>query len=338
MEFERRGFLLTLLLATTSGCAKAEVRTFGLDAAPWTLFKQRFLLPNGRVVDNGNGGISHSEGQGYGMLLAEAAGDREAFGRIHAWTERALARPDIPLFSWRFTPGRSNPVADRNNATDGDILIAWALLRAGRRWNDKAWLRRSAEIRRAIAERLVSKRFGMTLLMPGATGFEAEDRLTVNPAYYIWPALDAFREEDGDAWRAVIDDGTALLAAARFGPLRLPTDWVDFSGAQGVTPAEGRDPLFGFDAIRVPLYLLMSGRHFGLDAITEVWKGYVNARRPIPAWINVLDGEAAPFPLSPGALQIAGLVTGVDLAGSAMIGDYYSSVLGLLCTLARKAA
>ena len=30
-----------------------------------------------------------------------------------------------------------DPIADKNNASDGDTLIAWALLRAQKQWQDK---------------------------------------------------------------------------------------------------------------------------------------------------------------------------------------------------------
>jgi endoglucanase len=45
----------------------------------------------GRVVDTAKGLISHSEGQGYGLLLAVAAGDRSTFDRIWGWTRANLA-------------------------------------------------------------------------------------------------------------------------------------------------------------------------------------------------------------------------------------------------------
>src|SRR5436309_1896309 len=41
----------------------------------WRSYKARFVTDQGRVVDTANGRISHSESQGYGMLLAVAAGD-----------------------------------------------------------------------------------------------------------------------------------------------------------------------------------------------------------------------------------------------------------------------
>ncbi len=75
------------------------------------------------VIDDGNDGISHSEGQAYGLLLAQALGDRDAFRRIEGWTQSKLAiRPD-GLMAWKW---QADGVADLRNATDGDILRAWA--------------------------------------------------------------------------------------------------------------------------------------------------------------------------------------------------------------------
>ncbi|MEG9529489.1 MAG: glycosyl hydrolase family 8, partial [Hyphomicrobiales bacterium] len=51
------------------------VGKLGNDTA-WRAYRSRFITDQGRVVDTANGQISHSEGQGYGMLLAVAAGDR----------------------------------------------------------------------------------------------------------------------------------------------------------------------------------------------------------------------------------------------------------------------
>ena len=47
--------------------------------ADWEVFRQDFVEASGRVVDNGQGGISHSEGQGYAMLFAVHYGDRATF-------------------------------------------------------------------------------------------------------------------------------------------------------------------------------------------------------------------------------------------------------------------
>ena len=109
------------------------------DNAQWQAWKARFLTDQGRVVDTANGNMSHSEGQGYGMLLAVAANDRVAFERIWAWTRANLAVRADDLFAWRWEPDKRPAVGDVNNATDGDMLIAWALTEASDFWGEPSY-------------------------------------------------------------------------------------------------------------------------------------------------------------------------------------------------------
>ncbi|MBC7668174.1 MAG: hypothetical protein H7236_06890 [Gemmatimonadaceae bacterium] len=90
----------------------------------WAAFKAAYVLQDGRVVDPENGGVSHSEGQGWTMLLAEAHGDRQTFDRAWGWTQAHLAREKAPLLAWRYDPRATPAVADENNAADGDIFVA----------------------------------------------------------------------------------------------------------------------------------------------------------------------------------------------------------------------
>jgi endoglucanase len=106
----------------------------GIGQAPprrqedWQAFERRFVLAEGRVVDNGNRNVSHSEGQGYGLLGALRADDQATFDRILTWTMNHLTRPADALFAWRWQPETIPNVTDLNNATVGDVHIAWALL------------------------------------------------------------------------------------------------------------------------------------------------------------------------------------------------------------------
>ncbi|MFD2783222.1 glycosyl hydrolase family 8 [Novosphingobium pokkalii] len=68
------------------------------------------------------------------MVLALEAEDRATFELIADWTNDNLLRSDVALHAWKYDPSSPDRVPDRNNATDGDILIAWALERAGRQW------------------------------------------------------------------------------------------------------------------------------------------------------------------------------------------------------------
>lgn len=334
MDFERRTVLLAGLLTLVSGCARASPEKLRLLGG-WDDFKARFMTGDGRIVDTGNGGISHSEGQGFAMVLAEAADDRAAFDRLLAWSEATLALHDVPLFAWRFDPAKKTPVDDLNNATDGDILIAWALLRGSRRWREDSYAERSKHIRDAVRTELVRKRGQRTLLLPGRFGFEHPDRTTINLSYYVWPALDQFRSEDGsEPWDPVIRDGENLLRDSHFGALSLPTDWTDVAPTGVTRPAVDKPPRFGFDAIRIPLYLMLGGRRRDATSIADAWKSFAVRHRPIPAWIDVETGAQADFGLSAGGCEIAERLLGRELP-CPMPGppDYYASGLRLLAQL-----
>lgn len=330
MAVDRRSFTTGLLFALTAACTAGSQGKAVTPPGWWPLYRQRFLLPEGRIVDTGNHGVSHSEGQGYGMILALRAGDRAAFDAMAGWTQSVLGRSDMALHSWRYDPTMANPVADPNNATDGDILIAWALMLAARRWGNSAHAQRSEAIRAAIRQHCVAQRYGRMVLMPGLVGFATANALTFNPSYYAWPALDAFQAEDGaGAWSQVMADGTALVRLARFGPDQLPTDWVDLTGRDAMAPARDRPPRFGFDAVRVALYAQMADRAALAAPIAAFWRARLAAARPIPAWIDVVTGEEAPYPLSSGGAAIAGRLLGTAMPLQ-LADDYYAASLQML--------
>ncbi|WP_374469698.1 glycosyl hydrolase family 8 [Phenylobacterium sp.] len=324
--------LLALMLAPGVGaCA---------EAGPWTDFKGRFVLADGRVVDTGNRNISHSEGQGFAMVMATAYNDREAFDRIWSWTDRVLSRPDMRLFSWRYDPSAAQPVADPNNATDGDLMIAWALQRAAQRWKEPRYAQQSAAIRAAILERLVVRQGSRTLLTPGLTGFVHPDSVVVNPSYAVLPALDAFAAlEPRGPWPKVRDESLKLVRDARFGAHFLPSDWVRVDTAGGLWTDPANPPRFGFDAVRVPLYLAWSGRSRDL-AMAGPRQWWRSARRPAqraPAWIDVRTGETAPFAASVGMDSVAQLtLTGQAPAAGLRGEDYYSAALLALVDVAAR--
>ena len=225
--------------------------------AQWSTYRARFVSGDGRVVDNANGGVSHSEGQGYGLLLAATAEDQDGFALVWGWTKQHLQVRGDALFAWKWDPKRQ-AVADRNTASDGDILIAWALAKAAQRFGRADYgdaARRIVEGVKAAAVR--PSRFG-PVLMPGATGFgagEQPDGPVVNLSYWVFPALSDFDAlYPGQGWDALRRNGLKLLDASRFGPSGLPVDWVALGGGKPA-PARNFKPTFGYDAIRIPLYL-----------------------------------------------------------------------------------
>jgi len=220
------------------------------------LFKRHFIAPDGRVVDPQNGGISHSEGQGYGLLLALLGGDRETFGRIWRFARDELQRADR-LFAWKWVPGQG--VADTNNATDGDLLIATALTIAGTRWQDGAYLAEAEAIARAVGRRLIIDHRGYTVLLPGewAAPSRADPQATLNLSYHIpfaLPVMEALAPRY--RWEEMMRDGERMLD----GLVHPPSDWSSLDDRGRLVPARGFPGQFGYDAVRIPLYLLQDGR------------------------------------------------------------------------------
>ncbi len=255
--------VLTLLAARPALAATASAPPLAgtlRNAEAWRAYKARFVSEQGRVVDTANGGISHSEGQGYGMLLAVAAGDREAFERIWTWTRANLMVRDDQLIAWRWEPDKRPAVADMNDAS----VSAQATSRSP----SEAW----HEPEHQVAGRRIAVELGRKLLLPRApqgplilpavAGFSAEDRAdgpVVNLSYWVFPALDrvGLLAPEFD-WRALARSGRRLIAAARFGSQRLPVEWISLSGA-APRPADGFPAEFGYNALRIPLYLAMAG-------------------------------------------------------------------------------
>ncbi len=223
----------------------------------WAAYRDRFVSPDGRVIDNANGGVSHSEGQGYGLLLALAADDATSFATIWQWTADHLRKRSDALFAWKWDP-LNRQVTDLNDAADGDILIAWALAKAAERFGRPDYTREARAIAEAVARELIKPTAIGPILLPGVQGFTAADRHdgpVVNLSYWVFPA---FRElallvPDAD-WEGLHRTGLRLLDASRFGPRRLPSNWVALGGPEP-TPARNYPAEFGYDAIRIPLYL-----------------------------------------------------------------------------------
>lgn len=321
-------------MATRSVCISLVALAMlpGWNPAPppddWGRYRARFVAAEGRVVDTGNGGVSHSEGQGFGLLLAEAHGDRETFDRLWAWTKANLRTRGDRLFAWKWVPGQG--VTDANNATDGDLLIAWALLRGSTRWKAPELRDEALAIGETLLSRLQRTRGGWSYLLPGAAGFEHADGDVVNPSYMIFPAYDALgAATKRPEWKRLADSGLALTERARFGRHALPPDWLKLGDR--LEPAPGWPARFGFDAVRVPLYLMAGERPAkALAPYQAYWRAVGR-----PAWVSLDDGAVAPFSASPGVKAIAEAALAYPQRPAAApplddTSDYYSASLLLL--------
>jgi len=249
-------FLAWLLIA---GCTFAPT-PIGLDpvtrdarTAAGT-FLRGYVDPDGRVVRRDQGGDTVSEGQAYALLLAQSSGNADTFARVWAWTAEHLQRPD-GLFAYRADAAR---VLDQTPASDADVLIAWALLRASGIDAD-----RYHQVGRRVAagvldnEVLTIPGTGLVLAAgPWATGSPA----TLNPSYWSLPAFTELGRLTGDQrWTQLA--GTALEVTRTLteeGRL-LPPDWARVDGSRIIpTAAPSGSPnqvQYGLDAQRLPVWL-----------------------------------------------------------------------------------
>ena len=288
------------------------------DTSAWRAYKARFVTEQGRVVDTGNGLISHSEGQGYGMLLAVAASDRDAFERIWGWTRANLLVRGDELMAWRWEPNARPAVADMNNASDGDLLVAWALLEAAEAWSDVSYRVASRRIAVELTRKLVIEHtIHGSILLPAISGFasdERDDGPIVNLSYWVFPALERLSATAPEFdWTSLTRSGLKLVEKAHFGKTGLPTEWLGLHNAEP-KPAAGFASVFSYNAIRIPLYLAWSG--LGKEAdyapYLALWSQRPAGGFPI---VDTNDGHAV------GALGERGYAAIADLAACAAKGS-----------------
>ncbi|MBU3589339.1 glycosyl hydrolase family 8 [Polynucleobacter sp. 80A-SIGWE] len=325
--------LRTLLLCFTLVLAQPAI---ALASEDWVQFKTAYIS-NGRVVDVGQNGISHTEGQGMALLLAIQNDDPASFAEIWNWTQANLQVRDDMLFAWSWSPKVG--VNDMNNASDGDLFIAWALSRAYSQWKEPRYLFAAIQVSQSIRNKLLRKTSKGTVLLPGAIGFEKEDVIKLNLSYWVFPAIQELSALDpSPEWEELKVTGPQLIQEAQFGKWRLPSDWVSLQN--NVISAVDGDR-FGYDAVRIPLYLIW-GRQAtpsSINPFQSFW-GSFTGKPLLPSWVNVNTGELATYNASSGFMSIAALtlaypnVDSTQLPGFNPSEGYYSSMLSLFTKLA----
>ena len=329
---------------------KADLRSIPLldtmkNPEAWRAYKARFVTETGRVVDSANGGISHSEGQGYGMLLAVAANDRPAFDAIWGWTRANLMVRDDELIAWRWEPNARPAVADMNDASDGDLLVAWALTEAADAWGSLPYKIAARRIAVEVGRKLLlpHTNYG-ALLLPGVAGFAAEDRPdgpVVNLSYWVFPAFARLPLVAPDVdWAGLSRNGLELVKQTHFGPAKLPTEWISLHDAEP-RPADGFPQRFAYNSIRIPLYIAWAG--LGQREIyapfVAAWQN--NGRIAMPI-VDAASGKPTDWLIEKGYTAVAAL-TACAANGTPLSQDdrrvhsnenYYSVTLNLLALIA----
>ena len=337
-----------LVLTTGSFVLAKTVPLKGLLANErlWSDYKHRFLDKSGRIIDNANKNISHSEGQGFSMLMAVAANDRKAFDSIWKFTKDNMMVRRDNLVAWRWSPRGFKRVTDKNNATDGDIMIAWALLEAHEAGFSDNYRRSALEILRDVKKLLRNDKYFGTFMLPGAKWFTGEHNKgkdIINLSYWVFPALERLAVLTGDAtWTKVAASGEKLIWSASNNRAGLPPDWSGLRRHKGeVEFAPKFSKEFSYNAIRVPLYLAWSSqnRSTSLNRFHKNWISREGGLSQVDVRWNRTKGAFQ----EQGYHAVAAVVN-CSLAGSAfpqnlrttLDKNYYPASLHLLSIIATK--
>jgi endo-1,4-beta-D-glucanase Y len=297
------------LEAVGAGSAPTELTLGQSDWAGWERFAQRFITPEGRVVDRTFGGKSTSEGQAYGLFFALVAGDRRLFERIRRWTSAELAAgklgETLPAWLWARREDGSWGVKDSNAASDADLWLAYTLLEAGRHWQEQRYSDQGRALLRSIAAReVVELDGGRSLLLPGPYGFDlGGGRYRFNPSYlpgFLFLALGTY--DPAGPWERIW--ATYQELAPQMFPAGVAPDLciIDRHGRVFVdreTAAVG-----SYDAIRVYLWAGLSPA--GPRSVLPLLHGLVPLLQEHgmpPEKLDAMTGRATAVAFSPPGFQ-----------------------------------
>jgi endoglucanase len=216
-------------------------------------FLNRYVTADGRVIRHDQGGDIVSEGQAYGMLIAETAGRPALVATIWQWTAQHLRRSDGLL---AFHATGAGQLEDSQSATDADVLAAYALLRYRGAGADEL-NRAGRELADAVLAVESVTSAGAPVLVAGPWA-KASDPPVVNPSYWMPSVFAAIARYSGDdRWSAAANEATRLLAGLTRNGTTLPPDWAHLVAGRlvAVGAPDGSAPeQYGLDAARLPLW------------------------------------------------------------------------------------
>ena len=216
-------------------------------------FLARYVTSDGRVIRHDQGGDIVSEGQAYGMLIAEVAGRPSVVRTIWSWTSAHLLRSDGLL---KFHATGSGRIEDANPAADADVLAAYALLRYS--GPDEARLHGAGRRLAAAVLAHESVSSGTARVVVAGTWATQTSPPTVNPSYLMPGVFSALAKLTGDhRWQQAAASAVTLVRGVTGDGRRLPTDWahVDQGRLAPAAAPDGSAPMqYGLDAARLPLW------------------------------------------------------------------------------------
>lgn len=225
---------------------------------------------DGTYVDSADKGsdVSLSEGQGYGMVITVLAAekgyaDEKAFQPLYEYYQNYRLK-DSYLMSWRQRVEKGQWVAADNNATDGDLDIAYALVKASQLWPNSAndYQTAAKKILNSIQAENYNPDTGLLTVGNWAT-MDKKARTLLRPSDIMPSYYEAFAKFTGDDfWQSLTTASVnALKKISDTHQTGLIPDFV-WVTEEGFQPAKAKevdtryDGDYAYNACRIPMRLV----------------------------------------------------------------------------------
>ncbi len=316
----------------------------------WKTFKSVYI-EQGRVIDASDKRlITTSEGQSYALFFALVANDQQTFAQVLNWTQVNLADGDLtarlPAWLWGKKGGGTFGILDDNSASDSDLWIAYALVEAGRLWDNYYYQSLGHLIAaRILREETVTLDNVGTVLLPAPRGFDFEEHYRVNPSYVPLQLITRMRALYPQySWDSMYKASVEMLQQTM--PHGFSPDWVTLKQGQ-YSEDTVTGSLGSYNAIRTYLWagmlddqvaeksLLIDKMHPFITATDDLGAPPIEVDTVTAKYNQIGDAgfSAAVLPLLTSVDNQSLLVTQADRAKSQLVTNnnnhYYSNVLSL---------
>ena len=259
----------------------------------YVIYKRNIIQSNGRVVDWQNKGVTHTEGIGYSLFFSVYFSDKKTFYKIYRWFRKNLPLNDKGLIPWLWgkLPNGKWGILDSNDATDGNLWIAYSLLLGYEKWHDLELKEFALSLIRNIKKFDIYIKNKCIFLLPAAKYFVNKNSVIVNPSYYTPFIFRKIYEYDKDPiWLKLAKQSYKLWYFIFLTPYHLYPEWIKVDKTYcKVTDISG---IMAFNAIRIPIWILYSSN---TETNVDVFKEYLeqlefNLSLELPKKYKILCG------------------------------------------------
>jgi endo-1,4-beta-D-glucanase Y len=336
------GVVLIIFVLYRNSHYSTQTRIFSqysVLSSSWELYKKDFINKDGRVIDKTQDSITTSEGQSYAMLRAVWIDDKQTFDFVWKWTQENLQkRQKDKLFGWKWGQLKNGSYGflengGNNSASDADSDIAFALILAGRRWQNPAYTQQARAILTDMWKTETAKAGNKRYLIAGNWAAQDKTRIIINPSYFSPYAWRMFAQVDkGHDWDGLITPAYELLHNAGTAPLNgqngsgLPPDWVAanvIDGSLSATNIQNLKTDYSYDALRTPWRV----------ALDYKWNNSEEAKQYLLKNFAILSKLYTSLGYIPGILSHSGDV--IDTNENPAV---YAAALGYFQLVDKKAA